>query len=100
MPDLIGYVMIVAKVSAITGAALAIPIEDLDALLNQWEREDTLLPILDPTAFMYRSPKIEKRMEIIRAFTTFRKAIEEHKDLWSDLSVMNREENKEDGVRE
>lgn len=67
-----------AKTQIETFAMLArrIPTEDAEAVVEWLHTQETLLPILDPTAYMQVAQNIPAHLALASAFLTFRKAID------------------------
>ncbi len=66
---------------AIGSAATQLDLVTIDAALVEAERAQTLGPILDPTAFMRGSDALSDQVAYLRAFRTFRAAIDPAKRL-------------------
>ncbi len=62
---------------AIGSAATQIDLATIDEALAEADRAQSLGPILDPTAFMRGSESLSEQVRYLRAFRTFRAAIEE-----------------------
>jgi len=63
-------------VDAVCRLAVVITVDDAVALVNEFKKMDTLMPILDPTAYKSVLPNIGGHEDAARAFLTFRLALE------------------------
>lgn len=59
----------------IASMALQISTADIATVINAINRQETLQPILDPTAFMAAAPHITDHRRLAEAFLEFRQAI-------------------------
>lgn len=57
-------------------AILFFSIEDCDQLIERLGVEDALMPIVDPTRWRNERKTLEAGDQMLRAFVTFRKALE------------------------
>ncbi len=60
---------------AIAGMALQVSTADVAAVINDINRQETLQPILDPTAFIAVAPNINDHRRLAEAFLEFRQAV-------------------------
>jgi hypothetical protein len=62
---------------AIGHSATCLTVEQLDVAIAEADRAQTLGPILDPTLSMAAGGSLNEQLRYLRAFRTFRAAIEE-----------------------
>lgn len=67
--------VLAGRFKAAVHAAMLVSVEEAEAMLNQWNRERTLMPILDPTLWV-RTAGNESVGDVISAFVMFRREIE------------------------
>lgn len=65
------------QIELYAGLANLIPLADAQAVLDEIGRTETLMPILDPTAYRNIMGNIPGHARLVRAFVTFRSALEE-----------------------
>jgi hypothetical protein len=56
--------------------AMMIRIEDIENLVRAVDREETILPLLDPTKYVRDAPNLSMTLKVGRAFLKFRKELE------------------------
>lgn len=56
--------------------ALLIPLDDARALVEEIERTDTLMPLLDPTGYRAIMDTLPQHRAVAKAFLTFRQELE------------------------
>lgn len=69
--------------SMITSAAQIaqfVSVEDVEALINTANSADSIMPIVDPTAWIKGKDNLVDQRDIARGFLAFRRAIEKVKD--------------------
>lgn len=57
--------------------AMLIRVEDVQAVLTEINRTNTLMPLLDPTGYREIVDNIPRHTQIVRAFLDFRKKLDE-----------------------
>jgi fibrillarin-like rRNA methylase len=63
-------------IGAIIYAAREIDLDTVRDLIGEAERQDTVMPILDPTRYRREMKAIHGAADVLRAFVTFRTAID------------------------
>jgi hypothetical protein len=53
-----------------------IPLEDVDALVAEFQRMESIMPILDPTGWMRIANNVSGHQELVLAFVRFRRTVE------------------------
>lgn len=56
--------------------ALLVPVEDARALVQEIERTDTLMPLLDPTGYRAIMDTLPQHRKLAKAFLAFREELE------------------------
>lgn len=69
-----------AVVDNVCRMAVAVPVEDAVALVNEFKRMETLMPLVDPTGFIAVSKTMPGHEEVARAFLDFRLRLEKLKE--------------------
>lgn len=64
--------------------AQLVEVEDVQKLLETVDRAESIMPILDPTAYRDGAKNLDEQAVIARAFLAFRKVIETAKDKRTD----------------
>lgn len=72
-----GAVMLIKSTAR---TAMLVPVETAVELVNQHNREETLLPLLDPTRYMQTAHLTRWHEPLLRAFLQFRRELEKLKD--------------------
>lgn len=72
-----GAAEMINALRAVATVARSVAIEDVEAFVAQGQREQTLMPFVDPTAFMRHGRRVDFWIRAAEAFLAYRRACEE-----------------------
>lgn len=72
--------LLVSLIKQASRAAMIVPLHAVQALMEQHDREEALLPLLDPTLWMRTHDKTRWHKPWLRAFLEYRKALQDLAD--------------------
>lgn len=67
----------IEHIKSVSRLASLVSVDTIDALLSQLSLEETLMPLLDPTAYLRTADKTRWHGPYLRAFRAYRKALAE-----------------------
>jgi hypothetical protein len=70
--------MLTAQLHAIYRVALAVSVAEVEAYVSEIDRTETLMPLVDPTAYMRIGRNIPGHRDVARAFLDFRRELAKH----------------------
>ncbi len=74
------FKMLWALIMSLAVSAQVIPVEKVQALIETAHRADTIMPILDPTAYRDGAHNLDDQVAIAEGFLAFRRAIDQVKE--------------------
>ncbi len=74
------FKMLWAMITSLARQAQLIPVEKVQMLIDTAHRADTIMPILDPTAYRAGAHNLDDQVAIAEGFLAFRRAIDQVKE--------------------